>query len=125
MERTMSALSNFLKKAGGLHDAAVRTITWHLGTRVLEVAVEDIYQNFENLPEYPGCTPGSVVLKGISRLGIDVISRETLHVQEFLVEEKSAGEYVAAISFWPQGKVTATFSNAEVPDFQLARTGAG
>src|SRR5574340_28497 len=67
----MNAFSEWLRKLGALHDAVVKSFSWRPGSQVLEVDFEDIYQNFEGLPEYPGAQAGTVVLHGVTHLTVD------------------------------------------------------
>lgn len=116
----MKELKLFLERMGGLHDAVVRQLTWKPEARTLRFEIEDLCSNFEGLPEYPGAVSGSIELQGVERIGFDIKTDEKrLNIHEFLVEVESADEYQASISFWPTGRITASYRVADFPKVNL------
>ena len=116
----MKDLQAFLERMGGLHDAVVRRLVWEQEARTLRLEIEDLYSNFEGLPEYPGVVSGFVELRGVEEIGFDIKTNEKrLNVDEFLVEADGLDKYRASISFWPTGRITASYRLAEFPTIKL------
>jgi hypothetical protein len=108
----------FLQKMGGLHDATVQTLRWNPSDQIIELRFDDIYSNFEGLPEYPGCQPAAIVLHGASSVRIDIECNEPLRVFEFLPHEDKQDEVL--ITFSPSGRVWVRFDRADYPKCELA-----
>jgi hypothetical protein len=116
----MNDLSLFLEQLGGLHDCVVREIAWKPATRTIRLEIEDLCSNFEGLPEYPGAIPGSIELHDVEQVSFDIeTDEERLNIQEFLVETQISGKCRASVSFWPTGRVTALYRNADFPQVTL------
>lgn len=119
----MTSLKSFVETLGGLHDAVVQKLAWNLEERVLRFEFKDIYIDFEGFPEYPGLTPGSVMLRKVGDVSFELDAKEgSLHVYEFAVENIDDDKWIASISFWPGGKITATFADANFPEIHFRST---
>ena len=119
MAQTMKSLADFLNAMGGLHDAVVVSIDWQIEAHTLEFTFDDLYANFRGLPEYPGRQRGSILLRDVSRVVVEVDSEERLRVFEILPVEDRADEVVAKFS--PSGRITVRFAAAEHPESALRR----
>jgi hypothetical protein len=107
----------FLEKLGGLHDARVLQFTFDATQRVLRMEIDDIFSNFEGLPEYTEPRPGKIVLHQISDVTISLQSNTgPLNIYEFsIVPDESKGGSVS-LKFWPQGTIQLRCDSAEFPD---------
>jgi hypothetical protein len=118
-EVVMKNFYDFLRRAGGMHDATVTCITWLPNERRIEFCFEDIYWNFEGLPEYPVAQSGTITLNGVSYLDIDLETDGPLRISDFSPDEKESD--VVLITFWSGsgGKIRVKFSSADYPSFRL------
>ena len=117
-DKGMDTFADYLQRMGGLHDAVVRSVLWSPLERTIVFRFDDIYSNFEGLPEYPGHEANSIVLNGIGHISFSFEGDEPLRVSEFLA--KSDGRNSARISFWPSGHIEMEFERAEYPECRLA-----
>ncbi len=119
----MKELKSFLEQMGGLHDSVVQELAWKPGAKTLRLVIEDLCSNFEGLPEYPGAVPGSIELHGVEQISFNIETNEKrLNIHEFLVEIQNTGKHQASISFWPTGRITALYRNANFPQVTLRKT---
>lgn len=114
----MTTLKDTLELLGHLHDVRVRSIRWDAHLEDLEFALEDIYANFSDLPDYPGKEPGSIVLHQVKELVLDVTIVGQAYIYEFTVEELD-GESLATVLFRLGGEIPARFTSADFPDVRL------
>jgi len=113
----MKDFYDFLQKMGGMHDSIITCLTWLPNKKRIEFHFEDIYSNFEGLPEYPGRQSGMIALNGIGDLSIDLEAESSLRVFEFLPDNNESN--VVLVTFWPSGKIRVQFCFADYPSFQL------
>lgn len=113
----MSDFATYLRRMGGLHDAIVQEIRWNPVDRTVEVKLDDLYSNFEGLPEYPGAESGSIILAGADLLQVDVEGSEPVRVYEVVLENGSDDTVV--ISFWPGGRMVVRYERAQFPPCRL------
>ncbi|HEV2550957.1 MAG TPA: hypothetical protein VGU20_26830 [Stellaceae bacterium] len=82
--------------------------------------IEDLYFNFESLPEYPGPLPGRIALEDVEQLAVDFRAIQApLRVDEFSVEEQGQARLAVTITFWPTGKIEANCGRIIFPDISL------
>lgn len=117
----MKAFRDFLYKMGCLHDAILSCFTWIPDEKKVKLCFEDIYSNFEGLPEYPGPQSGEIILHGVTDLIMSLDVREGIRVFDFLFDEKE--EDVLIITFFPAGRIRIRFVSADYPLCQLIATG--
>jgi hypothetical protein len=118
----MNDLKSFLKSIGGLHDSQLEAIIWLPSNQSLELRFDDMYWNFEGSSEYPGATPGTIILKGVQLVKFEIeMSEKTLNVSEFSVEDGNGKGAIAALSFWPGGRIIASFQDADFPENKLLK----
>jgi hypothetical protein len=99
---------------GGLHDAVLIRLDWMAGQRRLELEVEDLYSNFEGLPNDPGRCPGTIALVGVARLRLDLEPTERgLMVYDVSLVRSESGHMDVTITFSPAGRITAQCSDVE------------
>jgi hypothetical protein len=116
----MKELKSFLERMGGLHDSVVRQLTWTPEAKTLRLEIEDFCSNFDGLPEYPGAVSGAIELQGVERISFAIDTNEKrLNIHEFLVEAENADKYRASVSFWPSGRITASYRVADFPQINL------
>ena|SRR2546423_1121530 len=65
---------SFFHELGNLHDAYVNEFQWSPFKREMAIAINDLYSNFVDLPEYDRLQPVRLILSGVSRVQIDVTS---------------------------------------------------
>jgi len=112
----MNELKSFLDRMGGLHDAVVRQLVWTPGGKVLRLEIVDLYSNFDGLPEYPGAVSGAIELQEVEQISFALQTDEQrLTIHDFLVEAEHENVYRAAITFWPSGRLTASFRKYMLP----------
>lgn len=109
----MNQLPEYLLKLGGLHDAQLVAMNWHVDSQAVEFVVDDLYANFSGLPEYPGRQKGAIRLEGVSHVEFDIEAWEKLKVFELLPSEDHANEVVAKFS--PSGCVRIRYASATYP----------
>jgi len=112
----------YLQKLGGLHDAVMTDLRWKPAERTIELHFNDLFSNFDGLPEYPGRQPAVIVLHGVSDVRIDIeTNHSALRVFEFLAREGSSD--AVTITFSPSGRIESRLQSADYPPFQLSTGG--
>ena len=114
----MKDLFEYLQKMGGMHDAIVEQFTWKQSEQTIEFRFEDLYSNFDGLPEYPGKRSGAIILREVSDVRIDIETNGPLRVFEFLADESASDAVV--VTFSPSGKFRIRFRSADYPPCELA-----
>lgn len=109
----MKDFYDFLHKMGGLHDSIVTCLTWLPSEKKIEFCFEDMYSNFDGLPEYPGRESGMITLHDVSDLTIGLETDGPLRVFEFLPVEGESD--VVLVTFTPSGRIRVRFSSADYP----------
>lgn len=66
----------FLRQLGNLHDALIPQLRWDVLEKRVVLFVDDIYANFEGLPEYPGLHPARIICDGVFRIEVDIMADE-------------------------------------------------
>ena len=115
----MDTLHAFLKRLGGLHDAIVVGIIVKPELKTIELHVDDIYSNFQGMPQYPGAKAGVIAFEGVETLKVELDMQEKhLNIDEFVVsDDNSNNKKRASISFWPSGKIALTYMSSRFPDY--------
>lgn len=116
-ERPMNEFFEFLSKMGGMHDSEVSSIQWRPIEGRIEIAVEDLYANFDGFPEYPGKESGVIALLGVRQLLMSLENHAKLRIFEFLPVENERD--TALIRFSPSGSIRVHFTSAEYPKCRL------
>lgn len=117
---TVKEFAEFLTKLGNLHDCTVSSFEWMPDKKAMAFEIEDIYFNFEGLPEYKGPLAGRIVLERLERVDIDFVSiKGPLRIDDFVVLNASQDAPEASITFWTGGKIVATFQLVAFPDISL------
>ena len=118
----MKEFFEYLRKLGGLHDAVMTDLRWKPAERTIELHFDDLFSNFEGLPEYPGRQPAVIVLHGVSDVRVDIeTSDSTLRVFEFLAREGSSD--AVTLTFSPSGKLESRLQSADYPPWPLPTGG--
>jgi hypothetical protein len=115
----ISPFQGFLFSLGGLHDSIVTGIEVDGRSAQLVLQIEDLYSNFDGLPEYPGRAPATIILAGIDRfsmrLQMSIESQiQELHIHDFEVLKKTHLGELAEIKFWPEGDIQIEYATAIV-----------
>lgn len=111
----MADLDRFIEKTGGLHDASAQKIVWQPEIGLLRIEIEDVYSNFEGMPEHMGPCPGFLEFVGVESLSIELSTdRRQLMIYEFSTESAETGRDKFSFRFWPEGKLTGAFSSVKV-----------
>ncbi len=110
----MADLFQLAPSLGGLHDARLVKFTWHSEMRRLEIFIDDLYSNFEGLPEYQGPKAAVIVFDGVERLAVEIdFGGAGLMVYDCTVNRSTVG-YTTQFSFSPSGRVTIDSKAASV-----------
>lgn len=112
-EVIMNSFNDFLLRMGGMHDSIVERLMWSPDEKRIELQFDDLYRNFNGLPEYPGRQLGVIVLHGVSNLSLTLDSDGPLRVFEFLPEEGESD--VVVLTFSPTGKLRVQYSAVDHP----------
>lgn len=103
----MNSPESFIESVGGLHDAILDRLTWIPGQRRLELAIQDLYSNFEDLPDDPGRCPAVLALVDVTSLRFDVsLTIKGLMMYEVTVARSERGLLNMTIAFSPSGKIS-------------------
>ena len=108
---------DFLEKSGGLHDAVIREVVWRPRKQELELFFDDIYSNFQGLPEYPGKHSDVIIFYGLKEITVDIQSDLSIRVYEVGLIDDS--ENRAQILFSPGGRIKLEFTDVILPKFTL------
>ncbi|ATQ73577.1 hypothetical protein CR152_02945 [Massilia violaceinigra] len=115
----MDSLKRTLARLGDLHDARVQAIVWDIAAGTLEFKFADIHANLLGLPDYPGLTPASIILREIGDVAFAMEScARDQYISEFSVSQAGGG-WRAAVFFRSNGKITATYRSADFPDVSV------
>ena len=103
----MKSIIQFIKSLGALHDATVTEMRWLPQEKRFEIGIEDLYQNFKGLPDYPGPTKGRFVFSQVSKLySTDVDFADVgLMIYELTFRNSEAPGHGCEIRFSPGGKM--------------------
>lgn len=81
----------FFSELGNLHDARIRLFEWIPTGGEIAFVLDDLYANFEGLPEYEGAQPLRLVLGGVSGVEVNATSDKfPMRIMDFEVEEDPA-----------------------------------
>jgi hypothetical protein len=109
-------LSQYLNSLGDLHDCTLTGISWDLAKGEAILRIEDLFWNFEGLPEYPGATPGFILLNGTTKLSADFeMQSQRSMISEVQVSDDQSAKITLTILFWePVGRLIATCSSVVI-----------
>ena len=116
----MTEFSEFLSQLGLLHDCTVTLFEWQPEKKKFVFEIENLYWNFEGLPEYRGPKPGQISLEDVQRVEINIESNErSLRIYEFSVGREGSGMFNVLVTFSLAGKIAVTCQHAVFPDILL------
>ena len=96
---------SYFNELGHLHDADVTEFHWNPFKREIAFAIDDLYANFLDLPEYEGLQAVRLTLSGVSRVQIDVASgTPPLRIRSFEVSESGTQIHIV-VMFVHDGRV--------------------
>jgi hypothetical protein len=120
LTKASAEFETFLKGLGGLHDSVVSQLIWSPEARTLHLEIEDLYSNFEGLPEYPGALSGVIELRDVDRISFDIeLSEGRLHIYDFIVEPVNGDQYRALLTFQYSGRITAFCRIVDFPHVNI------
>jgi hypothetical protein len=104
----MVNIAEFISELGGLHDAKLTSLAWDPADQRLEIGVDDIYSNFEGLPEYEGPAKAAFIFSGVSKLNISVEDFQAagLMIYDWNVQKDASG-IISEMKFSPDGSIVA------------------
>lgn len=115
--KNITDLAKTLQSLGGLHDSVVCRVSWTPEAATLEFQIEDFYSNFKGLPEYPGAKSGSLIFEGVERVLFEIETDEKrLKIYDISISESPQGGFIVLMAFWPNGKITASYRSAMLPN---------
>ena len=113
----MKNFGEFLSRLGNLHDCTVTLFEWRPERKAMGFEIEDLYFNFEGLPNYPGPLAGRITLEGVQDVAVDFRGIQgPLRIDDFTVEVKGPSAIDVSITFWPAGSTKIACERAVVPD---------
>ncbi|OAF17515.1 hypothetical protein AYJ54_05040 [Bradyrhizobium centrolobii] len=116
----MKDFSNFLTRLGNLHDCTITLFEWRPEQNSISFEIEDLYFNFEGLPEYPGAQSGRLVLEEVQLVSIDVRDLERpLRIDDFTVEANTPSAAAVSVTLQPRGRISIRCQRATFPDVGL------
>lgn len=116
----MGELKRKLERLGLLHDSVVTALAWNPTDRTLTFAIEDFYSNFEGLPEYPGAMGGSITLRNVHQVTIDIdYHAKHLFIYEFDVDDTHPDHSRISVSFRPSGRIEVVCGHVEFPELKI------
>lgn len=105
---------------GEFHDARIEAIAWFASKASLHLSLEDLYHNFQGLPEYPGPQSGTLEFFGVSDFKIELSRGEPLFVSDLAIAlSESEGRGIASLTFRPSGRLSFAFEGARYPVLAL------
>lgn len=118
----MDDFGEFLLRLGNLHDCTITRLEWKAAEKRIDFEIEDIYFNFEGLPEYKGPTPGLITLAETQSVAIELHAADgPLRVYEFSAIKEASGTLAVSISLWPSGKISVRHRRAIFPVIALPK----
>jgi len=118
----MNSIKDFLESLGGLHDSCVEKIVWQPSEGIFEFHFNDLYWNFEGMPEYPGPKPGTIVFREVEQVRFEFDSSvSVLNVDEFSAQIEDDGKLMAKVKFWPSGSIAFAFKSSKYPENELLK----
>lgn len=113
----MFDLKKKLESLGLLHDSVVNELVWKPEERTVVIAIDDFYSNFQGLPEYPGLVPGTLILRRVQSVSVEIDFEEpSLNIYELSAEQGSQGGYLITVLFRPSGRMRIACGLVELPD---------
>lgn len=108
----MHDVIELLKSLGGVHDATMLNLFWRADDRILEVEIDDVYSNFNGLPEYQGPEKAMFVFEQVLNLDVGVdFGVGGLLVYNFEIFKTDNGSYSSKIEFSPAGVIRIECAN--------------
>ena len=100
----------FLAKLGSLHDCCISNLRIDAEAGSIEFTIDDLYSNFEGLPEYQGPLSGVIILHGVTDIDTDIQEfSERLNVYDIVSREIATDAGRISMAFWPSGKLSASY----------------
>jgi hypothetical protein len=116
----MNDFGGFLSRLGNLHDCNVTRFDWKPLQNWIGFEIDDLYFNFEGLPEYQGPLPGRIELEDVQHVAVRLDSIVgPLRIYDFLVRNQDSGTSVVSVTFWPHGKIEVAYRRAVFPSIAL------
>ena len=116
-----SDLLDLMGRGFSFHDVIPLALSIEAAGRVI-LRLEDLNENWADLPEYPGQQPGRLVFMNgtLQELHIDFAERSAIY--DLTVQRMPNGRVQAEIALWPSGIMKIECDQAIV---ELEKTGAG
>jgi hypothetical protein len=109
-------INSFLKRFGGLHDSNIESIFWNPSEGRFEIRFQDIFANFEGLPEYPGRASGELIFDEVKSITFMVdFSDRSLRVFDITAEDSDGSGKVCTMVFSPAGKIIIRSASIRFP----------
>lgn len=107
MTEAAEDIVQFIKSLGGLHDSVVSNVVWSPQNHHLEIEIENIYSNFEGLPEYSGPAGATFVFFQVTDVIMEVdFTVIGLMIYDWEFQTNGVPNYKSRINFSPSGKTT-------------------
>jgi hypothetical protein len=112
----MIGFRQFLERFGALHDCGVTRVDWKIEDKRFEIEIDDIWSNFEGLPEYQGPQAGRIGLEGVTNVHMDIDDIQgPLKIYDLSVSTDVKGLPKLFATFWPSGRIEVVFRSATYP----------
>jgi hypothetical protein len=113
----LTDFGTFLNDFGDLHDCTVTQFAWNGAKRTATFEIEDVWWNFEGLPEYGGPIPGTIVLEDVQKIEVEFREGgEFLIISEFTLVPHDSDSSTATVWFRGNGKIVADFGRVSFPE---------
>jgi hypothetical protein len=121
MKAGVQHFSRWLEELGGLHDSRMTFFRYDVENSDIEIGIDDLYWNFEGMPEYPGATPATLRFSNVSDVAI-----EWRDVEDgfWIVDSSCTSGLQPRVTFTRNcgDKLAFSFEQAEFPESKLPRS---
>ena len=103
-----------IKSLGGVHDARLLGVTWLAADSSLTITIDDLFANFNGLPEYRGPQRAAFVFSEVTSIKLELdVCEPGLSLYDWTFPNSIDGEHGAVLSFSPAGRILIRFRKLE------------
>jgi hypothetical protein len=106
MKSTTEKIPQFIKSLGGLHDSVLLLLLWNAAERRLEIEFDDLYSNFEGMPEYQGPIRAKFIFNEVTKFKTNIDFTETgFKIYDWDFVRNGTPDFAFEILFSPEGRL--------------------